>query len=125
MKIPVSVVSVLMYASVILAQDAPASQQGPLGPNMIIMMALMFAIVYFLMIRPEQKKQKERQKMIEAIAKGDKVVTAGGIHGTVQQVKENTINVRIADGVTAEFTKSSVTTVADKKDKKVVEEKKK
>ncbi|MBO4321218.1 MAG: preprotein translocase subunit YajC, partial [Treponema sp.] len=58
---------------------------------------LILLIMYFLMIRPQNKKQKETQKMIEALKKGDKVITIGGIHGTVASTKENTIIVKVDD----------------------------
>lgn len=78
------------------------------------MMLIMFAIIYFLMIRPEQKKQKKRREMLSELKKGDRVVTAGGIHGTVGNVKEDSIMVKVADNVVLEFAKASVTSVLNK-----------
>ncbi|HOJ50705.1 MAG TPA: preprotein translocase subunit YajC [Spirochaetota bacterium] len=72
---------------VMLAQNAPQNS----GIVTLIMMAAIFAIFYFLLIRPQQKRQKELQKQIQAIKKGDKVVTAGGIKGVVEEVKDETI----------------------------------
>lgn len=71
---------------------------------------LIFAIMYFLIFRPQAKKQKKHQAMIEAVQKGDKVVTAGGIHGTVAGIKEkeNTLIVKIGDNVKIELSRSSI-----------------
>lgn len=104
--------SVLLIASSLFAQDkAPA--QGPMGGgfSLILMMVFMFLIIYFLMIRPEQKKQKERQSMINASKKGDKVVTVGGLMGTIHSVKENTVMVRIAENTIVELTKAAIASV--------------
>ena len=59
---------------------------------------LMFVVLYFLMIRPQQKKQKEQKEMIEALVKGDEIVTIGGLLGTVTQVSENHISMQMASG---------------------------
>ena len=71
---------------------------------------LIFVIMYFLILRPQQKRQKEHQKMLEALEKGDKVVTAGGIFGTIVGVKEkeNSLIVQIADKVKVEVARSSI-----------------
>ena len=87
---------------------------------MLIPLILIFAIMYFLMIRPQQKKQKETQKMIDAIKKGDKVVTIGGIHGVVSSTKEKTVILKVDDNTKLEFNRSAIASVvnpeADKKD---------
>lgn len=70
---------------------------------------LIIAIFYFLIIRPQQKKQKERQRLLDSIKKGDKVITAGGIHGTVEGIEDNTLLIKIADGVKIKFERSAVT----------------
>ncbi len=69
---------------------------------------LIFVIFYFLLIRPQQKRQKEHQRMLESLKKGDRVVTSGGIYGTVVGVKDNIIVLKIADNVKVEFAKSAV-----------------
>jgi preprotein translocase subunit YajC len=74
---------------------------------------LIIAVFYFLIIRPQNKKQKETQKMLAALKKGDKVVTAGGIHGTVSNVKEKTVIVKVDDNTKLEFTRTSIVMVAD------------
>ena len=69
------------------------------------------AIFYFLIIRPQNKKQKETQKMLSALKKGDKVVTIGGIHGTIQSVKEITVIVKVDDGVKLEISRNAISGV--------------
>ena len=69
---------------------------------------LMFAIFYFLLIRPQQKKKKEHKGFVDGLQKNQEVVTAGGIHGTVVQVKDESVVVRVADNVRIEFDKSSI-----------------
>ena len=76
---------------------------------------LILLIMYFLMIRPQSKKQKETQRMLDALKKGDKVVTIGGIHGTVSSVKENTVVVRVDEGIKIEFNRTAIATVLNDK----------
>ena len=92
--------------SIILA--AQAAQGG--GMSMIIMMVAIFAIMWFFMIRPQQKKQKEIQKFQNELTEGTEVVTGGGIHGTVKSVDlaKNTVDVKIAHDVVVTVEKSSV-----------------
>ena len=71
------------------------------------------AIFYFFIIRPQNKKQKETQKMIDALKKGDKVVTIGGIHGLVSQTKEKTVIVKVDEGVKIEFNRSAIAGVVN------------
>ena len=73
-----------------------------------IPLALIFIIFYFFLIRPQKLKDKEHQKMLAGIDKNDEVVTLGGIHGTVVNVKEKTLSLRIDDNVKMEIEKSSV-----------------
>ena len=72
------------------------------------MMVAIIAVFYFFMIRPQQKKQKDVQKAREAMKIGDKVVTAGGIHGRIKEIGETWILVEVADGVKMKFEKTSV-----------------
>ena len=76
---------------------------------------LILLIMYFLMIRPQSKKQKETQRMLDALKKGDKVVTIGGIHGTVSAVKENIVVVRVDENVKIEFNRTAIATVINEK----------
>ena len=72
-----------------LLQAAPAAQGG--GASMWIMLALIFVVMWFFMIRPQRKQQKELQNFRDSLKKGDKVVTIGGIYGTVDEIKDNTV----------------------------------
>lgn len=83
------------------------------GYSGLIMIALLFVVMWFFMIRPQQKRQKEMKKFREGLGKGDKVVTAGGIYGTVTDVKEKTFVVEIANGVKITIDKGSVYPSAD------------
>ena len=71
-------------------------------------LVLIFIIFYFLLIRPQKQKEKEHQKMLSGIAKNDEVVTLGGIHGTIVNVKEKTLILRIDENVKMEIEKNSV-----------------
>jgi preprotein translocase subunit YajC len=82
------------------------------------------AIFYFLIIRPQNKKQKETQKMLSALKKGDKIVTIGGIHGTIQTVREQTVIVKVDEDTKLEFSRSAISTVVQvsSKDEEKTEE---
>lgn len=90
----------------ILLQAATANSGS--GWMQIGMIVLMFVVVYFFMIRPQQKRQKEIKKFRDSIKNGDKVITAGGIYGKVKDVKETTITLEIADNVRISIDKNSV-----------------
>jgi preprotein translocase subunit YajC len=77
----------------------------------LIMFGLIIGIFYFLILRPQQKRQKEREKLLESIKKGDKVITSGGMHGTVSGVEEKTLLIQVADNVKLKFERSGVTSI--------------
>jgi len=99
-----------MDIPLLLAQAATGPEQPPVLFQFLplIIIAVLF---YFLLIRPQQKKQKEHEKLVAGVKTGDKVVTAGGIHGIVANVKETTFLVKVADNVKIEFDKSAITSV--------------
>ena len=100
---------------VILADAAPAAaSQPPQGPNILFLMVPMLAIMYFIMIRPQQKRAKEQKKMLEALKSGDKVITAADIIGEVISVKDRTVSLRSADSK-LEVTKDSVVAITEPK----------
>lgn len=76
--------------------------------SFILMMVLIFAVMYLLMIRPQQKKQKELNKFRESLKKGDKIITAGGIYATVKTIEENSILVEVDSNVTLRVDKSMI-----------------
>ena len=78
-------------------------------------LVFLFFIFYFMLIRPQQRKQKEHETMLSKIDKNDEVVTAGGLHGTVVAVHDKTVTLRIADNVKVEMEKSAITQVTKKK----------
>ena len=93
------------------AQGAPADA-GPMGLLLpLLQFVPIFVIIYFLLIRPQRQKQKTLEKMVSALKKGDKVVTSGGIIGTVVGLDEAKAVLRIADSVKVEFTKASIVQV--------------
>ncbi len=92
-----------MNFNVILQEQA---QQG--NWTFLIMMGLIFVVMYFFMIRPQQKKQKELAKFRSSLAKGDKVVTVGGIYGVVSEVKEQYILVEVDSNVKLRIDKSAI-----------------
>jgi len=93
------------FASPVLAQQA-APAGGGFGQ--IIFLVLMFAAMYFLMIAPQRKKQKEHAKMLDALATGDEVVTAGGIYGEITNKKDDRYVIRIAEGTKIEVGKAFI-----------------
>ena len=98
------------------AAAAPAPQAGGMG--MLVPMLLILAIFYFMMIRPQQRKQKELRKMIESLRAGAKIVFAGGLMGTIVEATEKTFKVEIAPGTVIEIARSSVTGVITPSDAK-------
>ena len=90
-----------------LLQAAPAAQQGS-GWSMWIMLALIFVVMWFFMIRPQRKQQKELQAFRDGLKKGDKVVTVGGIYGTVCELKENTVLIEVDSNVKIRVSKNAL-----------------
>jgi len=87
------------------------------GGNIWITLApfiLMFAIFYFLLIRPQQKKSKQRGSMLNSLKKGDKVVTVGGLHGTIAEISDDTVVLKVNDVTKLTFDRSSVNNVTAK-----------
>jgi preprotein translocase subunit YajC len=91
--------------------DAAAGQQSPSSGYFILQLVALAAIFYFLLIRPQQKRQKAQAALIASVKIGDKVITSSGIHGIVANVKDTTVIVKVADNVKIEFDKASVATV--------------
>lgn len=118
-----------MFTNLLQAGQA-AGAQGQGGMLMSVLPFLLIIVIFYVfIIRPQNKKQKETQKMIDALKKGDKIVTIGGIHGTVTRAEEKTIIVKVDGGTTIEFNRSAVASVlnaapvkAEKTDKKAKNE---
>lgn len=101
-------------------QPAP---EGAEAPSMLVTMfpfILMFVILYLLIIRPQQKKQREHQRMVDELKKGDRVVTSGGMHGTITGIKEQEgiLIVQVAKEVQIEVSRGSISRVDERKAKK-------
>ena len=90
-----------------ILQAAPAAQQGG-GLSMWIMLALIFVVMWFFMIRPQKKQQKELQNFRDSLKKGDKVVTIGGIYGTVTEIKEASVLIEVDNGVKIRVSKQAL-----------------
>lgn len=106
----------------ILLAMAPPAGEGGGGGGMIstlIMFGAIFAIFYFMIIRPQQKRAKEREKLLSMLEKGDKVVTSGGMYGTIAGIEDKTVLIDFGSNVKIKFDRSAVTTILkDKEEKK-------
>jgi len=102
-----------MYTFLFPLMVPPAGQEAGSTPLYMSFLpfVLIIGIFYFLIIRPQNKKRKETEKMLSALKKGDKVVTIGGLHGIVQNVKETTVIIKADDNVKLEFLRSAVSSV--------------
>ncbi len=99
---------------------APSGDGG--GGSMIstlVMFSLIIFIFYFMIIRPQQKRAKERQSLLDSVKKGDKIVTVGGLHGTIIGVEEKTLLIQVADDVKLKFEKTSIQTIDRPSEEKV------
>ncbi len=94
------------------AEGAAAPAGG--GLEMLLMMGVFFAIMYFMIIRPQQKRAKEHKLMLEALSKGDEIVTGGGVLGKVAGISDNFVELTIADNVTIKVQKQAVASVMPK-----------
>lgn len=106
-----------MFISSAFAQTAPAAASGGDMQSSLMSMlplVLMFVVLYFVMIRPQMKKQKEHRAMVEALAKGDEVATAGGVLGRVTRLGDTYLGVEVATGVEINVQRSAVVQVLPK-----------
>ncbi|MEP7070822.1 MAG: preprotein translocase subunit YajC [Verrucomicrobiota bacterium] len=93
-------------------QSAPASTSAGGGFGFFVPMIFIFVIMYFIMIRPQQRRQKEQQRLVETVKTGDRVVTNSGMHGLIANVKETTVLLKVADNVKIEMDKAAIASVA-------------
>ena len=101
------------------AEAADQAQKTPGGlslSNPMFLVAAIFALFYLLILRPQKREQKQRQQMIDSMKKGDRVVSAGGIHGTVESIdaEKNIVTVNVAPKISIKFSRASITAVTDK-----------
>jgi preprotein translocase subunit YajC len=105
-----------VFISSAFAQTAPAAAGGDMQSTLMSMLplVLMFVVLYFVMIRPQMKKQKEHRAMLDALTKGDEVVTAGGVLGKVAKLGESYVGLEVASGVEVQIQRSAVVQVLPK-----------
>ena len=105
-----------MFISEAFAQAAPAAGADSMfgGISSMLPLILMFVVLYFVMIRPQMKRQKEQKAMIDALAKGDEVVTSGGMLGKISKIGETFVSVEIANGIEIQIQRSAVVQVMPK-----------
>ncbi|MBW8845899.1 MAG: preprotein translocase subunit YajC [Burkholderiales bacterium] len=103
-----------MFISNAFAQATPAAASSENGLLGMLPLVLMFVVLYFVMIRPQMKRQKEAKAMIEALAKGDEVVTAGGVIGKITKMGDNFVHLEVANGVELQLQRSAITQVLPK-----------
>ena len=103
-----------MFISEAFAQTAPAAGGAESSLLSLLPLVLMFVVLYFIMIRPQMKRQKEHKAMIEALAKGDEVVMGGGVMGRVSKLGDSILSVEVADGVELQVQRSAVVQVLPK-----------
>ncbi len=104
-----------MFISTAYAQTAPAAAGSTESTLLSLLpLVLMFVVLYFIMIRPQMKKQKEHKAMVEALAKGDEVVIAGGVLGRVAKLGDSYLHVEVADGVELQVQRLAVLQVLPK-----------
>ena len=101
-------VAVVFSSGCDLAQP-PAGGEGGTGQwTPIIFLVVLFGIFYFLLIRPQRRKQKEHQSMVEELTRGEKVITAGGIYGQIESINEESVVLKIESGTTIRVARSSI-----------------
>jgi preprotein translocase subunit YajC len=98
----------MLFPDLAYAAAAPPGGGSQSMLPTIVMVASMLAIFYFLLLRPQQKQKQERERMLAAMKRGDRVVTTGGMHGTVTSLNEHTVVLRVADQVKIEFDRSAI-----------------
>ena len=98
------------------AGGGQAAGGGASAMGMMLPFILMIAIIYFLIIRPQSKRQKEHQKMLGGLVKGDRILTSGGLYGVVKDIKEDVLIVKIAEGTHIELARAHVSAVIRKKE---------
>ncbi|AER55934.1 preprotein translocase subunit YajC [Pseudoxanthomonas spadix BD-a59] len=107
-----NVLDLLIPAAQAQAAGAAPAQGG--GLSMLIFPVVLIAVMYFVMIRPQMKRQKEHKSLLDKLSRGDEIITSGGIAGTVAEIGDNFVTVEIADGVKVRVQKAAVGNVLPK-----------
>lgn len=101
----------LVITLVFIVGCAPAETPAEGGTNIVqllLFVLLIFGGMYFLLIRPQRKRQKEQKKIIEELRRGDRVITAGGIHGVIEKVSEETVDLKVESGTIIRFVRAAI-----------------
>lgn len=109
-----------MHNAIWFLAQAPANSGSPLP--MLVTMGLIFAIFYFMMIRPQQRKEKERRKTIESLRAGQRVIFAGGLLGTIVEARQHTFLIEVAKSVVIEVARGAVSRVLKEGEAAAIEE---
>jgi len=116
----INIINFLLAQGCELASGSAGGEGTPLGacgqgsPSSLLFIVILFAIMYFLFFRPSQVQQKKHKEMIESLQKGEKVISSGGIHGKVTQIKDSTVKLKIADNTEIEIEKGMIRKVLRK-----------
>ncbi len=97
----------LLTSVVFIGGCAPSGEEGDMTP-MIIFLVVIFGLMYFVFIRPQRKRQKEHQRLVEELKRGDRVITAGGIYGQIENISDDSVVLKIESGTTIRVAKDSV-----------------
>ena len=98
----------LLISLVFVAGCVPTGAEGGFDPSIIIILVLFIGMIYFLMIRPQRKRQKEHQELMQELRKGDRVVTAGGVYGQIENLSEDSVVLKVESGATMRVTRGSI-----------------
>ena len=99
-----------LFAGGCMPQEVPEGQEGGFDWTIILFLVLMFALVYFLIIRPQRKRQREHEDLMTELRKGDKVITSGGIYGQIESISDDSVVLKIESGTTIRVARGSVVT---------------
>ncbi len=102
------IVGLLSSLVFIVGCALPEGEEGGFDWTFIVILVAIFAVFYFLMIRPQRKRQQEHQQLTEELQRGDRVITTGGIHGRIESISEDSVVLKVESGTTIRVTKSSV-----------------
>ena len=110
LRLSILIVMLITLLAVAVGCVPPPEGAEPQGLDwtMIVFLVLIFGVFYFLMIRPQRKRQKEHQTVMQELQKGDKVVTAGGIYGTIESISDDSVVLKLEGGTTIRIAKNSV-----------------
>lgn len=110
----VGALAVLAILAGCIPGQQPAQQQGGFDWTLILMMAAIFGVFYFLMIRPQRKRQKQHTEMMQQLKRGDRVITAGGLYGDIDAIDEDTILLKVESGATLRIARNAVVGIRQK-----------